>query len=227
MILPLLVLQHSFLVLCVEWVSVTVSVQYACATWRSIVGTGCCQGMGASFRMDRLLEERHEILGALVRGIQVCLVCVYCCHAWDTCRRVQRVAVSFCVGHLLISLSQRSGGDQNALKASCIEEDVHNIVGKDLAVLRAALREADVACSRETGLHGAKPLFAALLELVSAGGTVGSTAEASFTSQRLSCVSHEICAPEYLTLITCAFQSPCSLMFSDMREITSLRNEQL
>jgi len=73
----------------------------------------------------------------------------------------------------------RSGGDQNALKASCIEEDVHNIVGKDLAVLRAALREADVACSRETGLHGAKPLFAALLELVSAGGTVGSTAEAA------------------------------------------------
>jgi len=68
----------------------------------------------------------------------------------------------------------RRGGDQNALKVACITEGVHNTVGANLAALRTALREAFDACG-EGGLlvEGAKPLFAALLELVSAGGTVG------------------------------------------------------
>lgn len=70
----------------------------------------------------------------------------------------------------------RHGGDQNALKVSCITEGVHNIVGADLAALRSALREAFDACSSsgpQAGLRQFRPLFAALLELISAGGTVG------------------------------------------------------
>uniref|UniRef100_A0A7S4UG06 Protein kinase domain-containing protein n=1 Tax=Alexandrium monilatum TaxID=311494 RepID=A0A7S4UG06_9DINO len=74
----------------------------------------------------------------------------------------------------------RNGGDQNALKVACIAEGVHNIVGANLASLRLALREAysassaDGAAAESEGLllH-ARPLFAALLELISAGGTVG------------------------------------------------------
>jgi len=70
----------------------------------------------------------------------------------------------------------RHGGDQNALKVSCITEGVHNIVGADLAALRLALRDAFDACSAsgpQAGLRQFRPLFAALLELISAGGTVG------------------------------------------------------
>lgn len=68
----------------------------------------------------------------------------------------------------------RRGGDQNALKVACIAEGVHNTVGANLAALRMALREAYNACGDGDGLlcH-ARSLFAALLELVSAGGTVG------------------------------------------------------
>jgi len=71
----------------------------------------------------------------------------------------------------------RTGGDQNALKIACINEGVHNIVGADLAALRAAIRDAFNACSADGAdlfhLHQFCPLFAALLELVSAGGSVG------------------------------------------------------
>jgi len=71
----------------------------------------------------------------------------------------------------------RTGGDQNALKVACIEEHVHNIVGANLAALRSAMRQAFDACNIAAGteahLRQLCPLFAALLELVSAGGTVG------------------------------------------------------
>lgn len=70
----------------------------------------------------------------------------------------------------------RRGGDQNALKVRCIQDGVHNIVGANLASLRTSLREASDTCGSAPpalGLRRAQPLFAALLELVSAGGTVG------------------------------------------------------
>jgi len=87
----------------------------------------------------------------------------------------------------------RNGGDQFALKASCIETGVHNIVGARLASLRAALRDAEV-CGQQMGNEStqgefaadddcahvdealrcrARPLLSGLLELVSAGGVVG------------------------------------------------------
>jgi len=72
----------------------------------------------------------------------------------------------------------RHGGDQNALKIMCITEGVHNIVGADLAALRAALRKAADACqcgasAYDLNFVSARLLFFALLELVSAGGMVG------------------------------------------------------
>jgi len=70
----------------------------------------------------------------------------------------------------------RNNGDQNALKGSCIVDGVHNVVGQNLAVLRSTIREVCDACGRapaSAGLRAARPLFAALLELVSAGGVTG------------------------------------------------------
>jgi serine/threonine protein kinase len=70
----------------------------------------------------------------------------------------------------------RTGGDQNALKVACINERVHNIVGANLAALRSAMRKLFDACNAagtEAHLRQLCPLFAALLELVSSGGTVG------------------------------------------------------
>jgi len=72
----------------------------------------------------------------------------------------------------------RHGGDQNALKITCITESVHNIIGADLAALRMALRKAGEACRSgglvsDLNIRSAQVLFPALLELVSAGGIVG------------------------------------------------------
>jgi len=69
----------------------------------------------------------------------------------------------------------RNQGDQNALKGWCIAEGVHNAVGQHLADVRTALRMVCDACgtSRPTSLVGQQPLFEALLELISAGGTAG------------------------------------------------------
>jgi len=69
----------------------------------------------------------------------------------------------------------RNQGDQNALKGWCIAEGVHNAVGQHLADVRTALRMVCDACgtSRSTSLVGQQPLFEALLELISAGGTAG------------------------------------------------------
>lgn len=73
----------------------------------------------------------------------------------------------------------RNGGDQNALKVWCIEEGVHNVIGQDLAALRAALRQAGEACraGSEDAIPGADTLFSVLLELVSAGGVCGDADE--------------------------------------------------
>merc|ERR1719321_637950 len=40
----------------------------------------------------------------------------------------------------------RNGGDQNSLKGWCISEQVHNIIGQDLADVRRALREVCQVC---------------------------------------------------------------------------------
>jgi len=69
----------------------------------------------------------------------------------------------------------RSGADQNALKASCIDDNCHGIVAEDLRVLRSALREASDACERPAAsacLRSARPLFSTLLRLISCGDAV-------------------------------------------------------
>lgn len=84
----------------------------------------------------------------------------------------------------------RNHGDQNSLKGMCIQEGVHNIIGQDLASLRTALRDVRNACGRPGGLQqqgtarpggeslaSVRPLFEALLALVSAGGVVGEAAD--------------------------------------------------
>lgn len=69
----------------------------------------------------------------------------------------------------------RNHGDQNALKGWCIGEGVHNTIGQHLADVRTALRMVCDACStgRCRSLVGQRPLFEALLELISAGGVTG------------------------------------------------------
>merc|ERR1712008_657704 len=70
----------------------------------------------------------------------------------------------------------RSGGDQDALKVACASEGAHNAVGKGLARLRAAVREARELGDRNQDAPGGphvRPLMTALLELVSAGGAAG------------------------------------------------------
>jgi hypothetical protein len=76
----------------------------------------------------------------------------------------------------------RNNGDQNSLKGWCITEGVHNIIGQDLANVRTALRKVCNVCGPSPGggtaggssmLVGQRPLFATLLELVSAGGVAG------------------------------------------------------
>eukprot|EP00747_Dinoflagellata_sp_TGD_P067481 gnl/TRDRNA2_/TRDRNA2_155289_c0_seq1.p1 gnl/TRDRNA2_/TRDRNA2_155289_c0~~gnl/TRDRNA2_/TRDRNA2_155289_c0_seq1.p1 ORF type:complete len:313 (-),score=56.54 gnl/TRDRNA2_/TRDRNA2_155289_c0_seq1:77-991(-) len=64
----------------------------------------------------------------------------------------------------------RHNKDQNALKVWCIDEGVHNVIGRDLYNLRNALREVGEACKRTALIPGVGDLFGALLELVSAGG---------------------------------------------------------
>lgn len=93
---------------------------------------------------------------------------------WDNATRFWKI--------LLICF--REGGDQNALKLACLDQGVHNTVQDDLLALRLALREAvdldlhsrsaeGAAATGLATLRSIRSLFAALLELVSAGGKVG------------------------------------------------------
>lgn len=69
-----------------------------------------------------------------------------------------------------------NGGDFHALKMWCSQEAVHNVIGQHLANLRAAIRQVSQIPRQQllgAAVPGAEALFAALLELISAGGVVG------------------------------------------------------
>jgi len=77
-----------------------------------------------------------------------------------------------------------NSGDQNSLKGWILSQGVHNIIGHDLANIRTALREVCQVCGASSSLgaagaggssmlSGQRPLFAMLLELISAGGVAG------------------------------------------------------
>jgi len=76
----------------------------------------------------------------------------------------------------------RNNGDQNALKKFCITEQVHNVVGADLASLRRAINEVAGASNHvhpSIDLTKVKPLFFALLEIFRVSATDNESGECS------------------------------------------------
>jgi hypothetical protein len=67
-----------------------------------------------------------------------------------------------------------NGGDWDVLKTECLERNVHGIIAEHLQALRTALLEAGEACilaPAEAGAAGMRPLFIALLLLISSGNS--------------------------------------------------------
>jgi len=76
----------------------------------------------------------------------------------------------------------RNNGDQNALKKFCIAEQVHNVVGADLASLRRAINEVAGTSSHvhpSIDLTDIKPIFFALLEIFRVDATDNESGECS------------------------------------------------